>query len=411
MGESPANMAAPIYLDYNATTPVDPRVFEAMRPWLEAHYGNPSSGHALGRKAREAIEAARAEVAALIGARPDEIVFTAHATEANNLAILGTAEIRQGGLMYSAVEHPSVVRPMRHLASAGRPVTEIPVDAAGQIRPEDLAVPTGTALVSIMLANNEVGTIQPVGRVAQRVRDSGARLHVDAAQAVGKISVHVDALGCDLLTLAGHKFHAPKGIGALYVRNGTPISAIQFGANQENGLRPGTENVPYIVALGEAARLARAGLGEVGARMAALRDELHDRLASAIPGLNLNGHVSERLPNTLNVSFPGAAGWRILESAPAVAASTGSACHAGSHAGSSVLQAMGCDEGRAAGAVRLSVGRFTTAAEVAVAAEALIAAWRSALSPPAPSPPGGGVRGSPGEGAGLFQQARSTQVQ
>jgi cysteine desulfurase len=369
-------MTDPIYLDYNATTPVDPRVLAAMLPWLKAGYGNPSSDHPQGRRARDAVAAARAEVAALIGARPDEIVFTGCATEANNLAILG-AGTRPGRLLYSAVEHPSVAQPMRHLAQSGRAVAEIPVDATGRVDPGRLTLATDTVLVSVMLANNEVGTLQPVRAIADLAHGVGALMHVDAAQAVGKIAVDVDALGCDLLTLAGHKFYAPKGVGALYVRAGTPLRAIQFGAGHERGLRPGTENVPHIVALGEAARLARMELAAESARLTRLRDDLHRHLQAAIPGLRLNGHETERLPNTLNVSFPGVAGWQVLESAPTVAASTGSACHAGQHAISGVLAAMAFDAERAAGAVRLSVGRFTTAAEIAAAAEALVAAGRA----------------------------------
>lgn len=369
-------MSDPVYLDYNATTPVDPRVLDVMLPWLRQGHGNPSSDHVYGHRARDAVAAARAEVAALIGARAEEIVFTGCATEANNLAILGGARARNGGLLYSAVEHPSVARPMRHLAENGRVVVEIAVDAGGRVDVEKLEIARGTALVSVMLANNEVGALQPVRAVAERAHAAGALMHVDAAQAVGKLAVDVNELDCDLLSLAGHKFYAPKGVGALYVRAGTPLAAIQFGAGHERGLRPGTENVPHIVALGEAARLARRELAGESARLLELRDALHARLAAAIPAVLLNGPARERLPNTLNVSFPGVAGWDLLAAAPALAASTGSACHAGGHAVSGVLAAMGLDAERAAGAVRLSLGRFTTAAEVETAAEALIAAWR-----------------------------------
>jgi cysteine desulfurase len=373
-------MNAPIYLDYNATTPIDPRVVEAMLPLLRDHFGNPSSDHAYGRHAKAAVETSREQVAELIGAHPDEIVFTGCATEANNLALLGaTGALPAGGrrtLLYSAVEHPSVARPMGHLAAAGWRVAEIPVDAGGRVTPDEMEIDTDTALVSVMLANNEVGTIQPVRAIADLAHAAGALMHVDAAQAVGKIPVNVNALGCDLLTLAGHKFYAPKGVGALYVRAGTPIRPIQFGAGHERGLRPGTENVPHIVALGEAARLALAELETESARIRALRDELHRRLNTAIPGLLLNGHVAERLPNTLNVAFPGVAGWQLLAVASAVAASTGSACHAGEHAASGVLGAMGFSDGRAASAVRLSLGRFTSEADIERAAGALITAWR-----------------------------------
>lgn len=370
----------PIYLDYNATTPIDPRVVEAMLPWLRTGFGNPSSDHVYGRDAKAAVYHAREQVAALIGARPDEIVFTSCATEANNLAILGVARAMQGGsrrrLLYSAVEHPAVVQPMRHLDGAGWQAETIGVDANGRVDAAQVAIDADVALVSVMLANNEVGTLQPVAEITAQAHAAGALMHVDAAQAVGKIPVYVNALGCDLLTLAGHKFYAPKGVGALYVRAGTPIQSIQFGAGHEGGLRPGTENVPHIVAMGEAARLAREALRMEYARIRNLRDDLQRRLADAIPGLLLNGHVSERLPNTLNVSFPGIAGWQLLAAAPKLAASTGSACHAGQHAASGVLGAMGCSGERAAGAVRLSLGRFTTLSEIELTAAALITAWR-----------------------------------
>jgi cysteine desulfurase len=370
-----------VYLDYNATTPVDPRVVEAMLPWLRQGFGNPSSDHVYGRAAKAAVDDARKQVAALIGAQAQEIVFTAHATEANNLALQGVCRARASGsrrkLLHSAIEHPSVAQPMRYLAKAGWAVEEIPVDAGARIDAETLQIGGDVALVSVMLANNEVGTLQPIRPIAERTHAAGALLHVDAAQAVGKIEVNVDVLGCDLLTLAGHKFYAPKGIGALYVRSGTPIEPIQFGAGHERGLRPGTENVPHIVALGEAARLAHEEGAEEAARIRALRDELHRRLETAIPGLMLNGHVTERLPNTLNLSFPAVTGWDLLAQAQPLAASTGSACHAGNHAVSGVLAAMGFTSERAAGAVRLSLGRFTTEAEIQTAAQALIAAWNT----------------------------------
>ena len=373
-------MNAPVYLDFNATTPVDPRVLEDMLPWLKDGFGNPSSDHAYGRRAKAAVDTARRQVAELIGAQAGEIVFTACATEANNLAILGAASALEDGrrrrLLYSAVEHPAVAKPMRHLAEAGWRAEVIPVDGTGRVAPDALGIGDDTALVSVMLANNEVGTIQPIRALADAPHAAGALMHVDAAQAAGKIPVDVNALGADLLTLAGHKMYAPKGVGALYVRSGTPIRPIQFGADHEGGLRPGTENVPHLVALGEAARLAREALAAEAARIQALRDDLHRRLARAIPGLALNGHETECLPNTLNVSFPGVTGWRLLETATAVAASTGSACHAGQHAVSGVLGAMGLSGERAAGAVRLSLGRFSTESEIDGAADALIAAWR-----------------------------------
>jgi cysteine desulfurase len=376
-------MSDPVYLDYNATTPVDPRVVEAMLPYLRTHYGNPSSDHLYGQRAKAAVGGARAEVAALIGAAPEEIVFTGCATEANNLALLGAARATQPGgrtvLVTSSIEHPSVLNPLRQLAREGWSVTELPVDATGRVLLDHAAnvITPGVALVSVMLANNETGSLQAVRALADLAHAAGALMHVDAAQAVGKVGVDVHALGADLLTLAGHKFYAPKGVGALYVRTGVAIESIQYGASHEHGLRPGTENVPHIVALGEAARLVRSTLVQDAARMTSLRNRLHGLLGTAIPGLLLNGHPTERLPNTLNLSFPAVAGWQLLAAAPAVAASTGSACHAGDHAVSGVLAAMGLTREAASGAVRLSLGRFTTEAEIDRAAEALLGSWKS----------------------------------
>ena len=371
----------PIYLDYNATTPVDARVLDAMLPYLREHYGNPSSAHVYGRRAHEAVEAARQEVAALIQAAPQEIIFTGCATEANNLAILGCARAAAGSKRHAitgAVEHPSVLQPFMRLREEGWEVTVLPVDGAGRVSADDVAraLRPDTALVSVMHANNETGAVQPVAEIAALLKPHGVPLHSDAAQSAGKIPVAVDELGVDLLTLAGHKLYAPKGIGALYVRGGTPLLPIMAGAGHERGLRPGTESVALIVGLGRAARLARAGVDEESARLRTLRDELHGRFTAAIPGLALNGPSDARLPNTLNVSFPGVAGWQLLETAAGVAASTGSACHAEDGRGSPVLAAMGLSAERIAGAVRLSVGRPSDRLEIARAADDLIAAWR-----------------------------------
>ena len=371
-------MRKPVYLDYNATTPVAAEVLEAMLPYLVEHYGNPSSSHAYGGKAAQAVGAARASVAGLLGAAADEIVFTGSATEANNLALLGVARALAGAkrhLVLSAVEHPAVIEPALHLQSEGWELNVIPVDAYGRVDPAAVAAALrpDTALVSIMHANNEVGTIQPVTEIAAITRARGILLHTDAAQSAGKIELDVDALGVDLLTLAGHKFYAPKGVGALYVRTGTPIAPIQFGAGQERGLRPGTENVPQIVGLGAAARLACERLPAATQRLRGLRDALHARLRDGVPGLMLNGHPSERLPTTLNVSFPGISGRELLARVAArVAASVGSACHSDTDAVSGVLAAMGCDASRAAGAVRLSVGWMTTPEDIEAAATALM---------------------------------------
>ncbi|MEB8487395.1 cysteine desulfurase family protein, partial [Acidithiobacillus ferriphilus] len=319
--------------------------------------------------------------AALIGGRPEDMIFCGSATEANNLAIFGVARALRGErrhLVTSAVEHPSVMQPMRWLEAEGWQLTVLPVDGAGRVRMEAAAqaIRRDTALISVMLANNETGTMQPVSEIAALAHARGAFMHVDAAQGAGKIPINVHDLGADLLTLAGHKFYAPKGVGALYVREGTPILPIMAGADHERGLRPGTENVPHIVALGTAARLAQEGLAREAARLQQLRDALQERLVIAIPGLLLNGHPAERLPNTLNLSFPGVAGWQLLAATPEIAASTGSACHAGGHTVSDVLAAMSMPQEQALSAIRLSLGRFTTTAEIEEAANALINAWR-----------------------------------
>ena len=373
---------APICLDYNATTPVAPEVAAAMLPYLREHFGNPSSGHVYGQRTREAVARARAQVAALIGAAPSELVVTSCATEANNLAILGVARALRGRgrhLITSAIEHPAVARPMAHLADEGWDVSVLEVDGHGRVSPSELAAALrdDTVLVSIMHANNEVGTLQPIAELARIAHDRRALFHTDAAQSVGKVPVDVGAFGVDLLTIAGHKLYAPKGVGALLVRAGTPVAPIQFGAGHEGGLRPGTENVPHIVGLGAAAVLAQQHLPTIGDRLRRQRDALHARLDSEIPGLALNGDLDERLPNTLNLSFPGVSGRDLLARTPEIAASVGSACHEEADAVSGVLGAMGVSPERARGAVRLSLGAPTTDDEIARAADVLIAAWRT----------------------------------
>lgn len=374
-------MPLPVYLDYNATTPVDPRVVEAMLPYLREHFGNPSSSHIYGQYAHAAVVTAREQLAALIGARAEDMVFTGCATEANNLAIRGVARaLRQHGrhIITSAVEHPSVIAPCERLRQEGWDITVLPVDRYGRVDPAGVAAAlrAGTVLVSVMHANNEVGTVQPLTEISAITRPRGILLHADAAQSVGKIPISVDALGVDLLTLAGHKFYATKGVGALYMRAGTPLEPVLVGAGHEHGLRPGTENVPALVGLGAAARLAVQSLDEEHARIRSLCDRLHAALAHAIPGLTLNGHPELRLSNTLNLSFPNVSGRELLTRVQAdVAASVGSACHAGDAAVSGVLGAMGVTTEQAKGAVRLSLGRFTTELDIDRAAQALIAAW------------------------------------
>lgn len=380
-------MTEPIYLDHNATTPIAPEVLEAMLPWLREHHGNPSSSHACGRRAAQAVATARAQVAALIGAQPGEIVFTGCATEANNLALLGVASAIGSGkrhLVISSIEHPAVAAPAMALREQGWDVTVLPVDGSGQVSANALqqALRPDTALVSVMHANNEVGTLQPIAAIAGMTRAQGVLLHTDAAQSAAKLPLDVDALGVDLLTLAGHKFNAPKGVGALYVRAGTPIRSITYGADQEHGLRPGTENVALIVALGAAAALGRASLPAISTQLQILRDRLHAQLHVGVPGLRLNGHPDQRLPNTLHVSFSGVSGRSLLaEASDIVAASVGSACHSEQDAVSGVLAAMGFDAERARGAVRLSVGRATQVDDIDKAAVALTAAWSRLTGP------------------------------
>lgn len=364
-----------IYLDYNATTPVAPEVFRAMRPYLEAEFGNPSCDYPLGRRAREAVHQAREDVAALLGCTGPEIVFTSGATEANNTVLKGVAYHHgRGDIITCATEHPAVLAPCRYLDSRGFSVTILPVDGTGRVDPDAVrrALTPATILISVMHANNETGTLQPIREIAALAREAGVAFHTDAAQSVGKIPVDVEELQVDFLTLAGHKFYAPKGVGALYVRSGAAFTPLLHGASQEMGRRAGTENVPYMAALGAACRLARERLPGAAAQLKSLRDRLHAHLQAGVPDLVLNGPEVERLPNTLNVSFPGISGSELMAGLPDLAASLGSACHAGQEAISPVLAAMGVPVELARGAVRFSVGFPTTRAEVDQAAAWLL---------------------------------------
>jgi cysteine desulfurase len=381
-----APVSWPVYLDHNATTPIAPEVLDAMHPYLERDFGNPSSAHGYGAAAHEAVVRARCEVAALLGCEPESVVFTASGSEADNLAIKGVALARRGEgdhLITSAIEHPAVLAASRYLQHRlGYRVTVVPVDGCGVVDPESVrrAIEPGTVLVSVMHANNEVGTLQPVADLARVAHERGIAFHTDAAQSVGKVRVDVDELGIDLLTVTGHKMYAPKGIGALYVRPGTSLDPLIHGAGHEHGLRAGTENVPYIVGLGAACALAARRLTAGSDReVARLRDRLHTALRCAVPGLTLNGHPEQRLPNTVNVSFPRCDGEDLLARTPTVAAATGSACHSGRTEPSAVLTAMGLDAQRALGAVRLSLGYDTTTAEVDAAAAALVASTTTAV--------------------------------
>jgi cysteine desulfurase len=370
-----------VYLDYNATTPVLPEVVDAMLPYLRDHFGNPSSGHPFGRRAREAVESARADVAALLGCDAGEIVFTSGGTEANNLAIRGAAEARpeRRHVVTSVIEHPATEGACAWLQEHGWSVTRVGVDAGGCLAMSELHAAVGdeTALTTIMHANNETGVVQPIAAIAQAAHAVGSLVHCDAAQSAGKIAVRVAELGVDLLSLAGHKLYAPKGVGALFVRRGTPLSPFTRGAGHEGGLRPGTENVAGIVGLGVACRLASRDLVAEAARVEQLRDGLWERLRAAVAGIQLNGQLAPRLPNTLNVRFPNATGAAILAAASDVAASTGAACHDGQQRASGVVLAMGVPFAEALGSVRLTLGRHTTREDVDRAAESLTRAWHA----------------------------------
>ncbi|MBX5445777.1 cysteine desulfurase family protein [Sphaerobacter sp.] len=376
MGTDPRE--TPIYLDYNATTPVLPQVRDALLPFLDTHFGNPSSDHPYGRAAAKGVQRARQQVADLLGCAADEVVFTSGGSESDNWALIGRVWATgsdRAHVVTTIVEHPAVLNTCRFLERRGVAVTYLPVDGTGQVDPDDVrrALRPETVVVSVMHANNEVGTLQPIGEIAAICREAGVPLHTDAAQSVGKVATRVDDLGVDMLTIAGHKLYAPKGIGALYVRRGTALEPLIHGAGHEGGRRAGTENVPWMVALGAAAALAGATLEGEAARQRALRDRLHRLLEEKAGGVTLNGHPTARLPNTLNVRFAGIDGNALLAAVPEVAASTGSACHAGETEPSAVLLAMGIPPEEAVGAVRLSLGRLTTEDEVDRAAEALAA--------------------------------------
>jgi cysteine desulfurase len=360
-----------VYLDHNATTPLAPAVMEAMAAALAGTFGNPSSVHRVGQQAKAAMDEARAAVAELIGADASEIVFTSGGTEADNLALRGLAEASDGPrhLVVSAIEHEAVLNTARALARRGWQVTYLPVDRAGYVQPEVLeaAMTPDTALVSVMHANNETGTLQPIAALADIAHRHGARFHTDAVQTVGKVGVDVGALGVDLLTLSAHKFHGPKGAGALWIRRGTRLVPTLTGGRQERNRRAGTENVPAIVGLGAAARLAGAKLaaGE-GARLAALRDRLETGILERIPGTAVNGGPGPRVPNTTNVSFERVEAEALLIALDleGIAVSTGAACSSGSLEPSHVLRAMGLPPHRVQSALRFSLGATTTEAEI-----------------------------------------------
>ena len=357
-----------IYLDFNASTPVAPEVAEAMKPFLSEHFGNPSSHHWAGIPAKEAIEHARKQVGKLLQCHPNEIVFTSGGSESNNHAIKGVffaLKDKGNHIITTQIEHPAAIKPCRFLEKLGAEVTYVGVDQYGRVDPEDIkkTITSKTILITVMHANNEVGTIQPIEEISHIARELGVVFHTDAAQSVGKIATEVDDLGVHLLSVAGHKLYAPKGIGALYIRKGTPIEPLIHGAGHEAGRRAGTENVLLIVGLGKACEIAKKYLGDN--RIRSMRDRfwklLQDNFGEAVA---LNGHPLHRLPNTLNVSFVGKAGGEILSRLDGVAASTGAACHSGSVELSPVLKAMSIPPEIGMGAIRFSLGRTTTMEEV-----------------------------------------------
>ncbi len=372
-------MEKPVYLDYNATTPIDPEVAAEMLPYLQTHFGNPSSSYPIGRSNKEAVEKARAQVAQLINCEPEEIYFTSCATESNNLAIRGIAlasKDRGRHIITSAIEHPAVTGVCKYLSSLGWEITYLPVDRFGTVDPKDVenAIKKDTVLITIMHANNEVGTIQPIEEIGAIAKENKVIFHTDAAQSVGKLVVDVEKLGVDMLTIAGHKLYAPKGIGALYVRKGTLIENLMFGAGQEKGLRPGTENVIHTVGLGRACEVAMRDLKKNQRNMRFSRDRLLDGLVSQLGNqVHVNVNLENCLPNTLSVAFENISAHTLASFISRdVLISTGSACHSGETTISSALQAMNLDFRMAAATVRISTGKHTTEEEIDFAIETLV---------------------------------------
>ncbi len=372
-----------IYLDYNATTPIAPDVARAMSPFIYEHFGNPSSNHWYGMEPRDAVAHARRQVAGLIGSHPDRLFFMSCATEANNLAIIGSALAgsgRGGHIITSTVEHPAVLDCCRRCRDFGIETTELPVDRFGMVDPDDVkrAIRRDTFLITVMHANNEVGTIQPVPEIGKIAREAGILFHCDAAQSAGKIPVNIDELNVDMLTIAGHKLYAPKGIGALYVREGVSLVNLLHGGGQEAGLRPGTEHVIHAVGLGAACEIAADSLHDRTDHLRRTRDLLENRLLSGWTNVERNGHPVMRLPNTSNLSFPGLDAGIIMSEAFNVAVSAGAACKSDSTIISHVLKAMGVSSRSARGTLRFSTGAMTTINEIEKAADILLDAMQQA---------------------------------
>jgi len=363
-------MGKPIYLDYNATTPHDPEVIDAMRPFLEEEFGNPSSSHWYGTRPKKAVMEARSRVASLLNCEAEEIIFTSGGTESNNHAVKGVAlACRDKGnhIITSQIEHPAILEVCEYLEKTGYEVTYLPVDEHGMVRVSDVsdAITSKTILITIMHANNEVGTIQPIAEISELAKKHGILLHTDAAQSLGKISTDVGTLGVDLLSVAGHKLYAPKGVGALYIRSGLILTQFMHGAGQESGWRAGTENVLEIVGLGKACEVARRDLEKNMDHMQAMRNRLYDGIKTECHQVRLNGHPEKRLPNTLSISFHNFEANRILEKIGLeVVASAGAACHSDTIEISHVLKAMNVPLDWAKGTLRLTTGRHTTADDI-----------------------------------------------
>ena len=366
-----------IYLDHNATTPLAPEAAKAMMPYLREEFGNPSSGYPLGARAKEGVEGARQEVASLLGCQDREVLFTSGGTESNNMVLKGLIDFKAPEschIITSVIEHPAVLNPALYLMELGVKVTFVPVDSSCRVDPDAIhkAILPDTRLITIMLANNETGTLQPVREISKIANAHGIPVHTDAAQAIGKIKVDVDELGVDFLTVTGHKLYGPKGVGALYVRNGRDIVPLIHGAGQEGGKRAGTENVILAVGLGAAARIAETRLEQDYEKMARLRNRLQELLFEDIEGLLVNGHSEKRLPNTLFVAIPGLVGSEILAALPTLMASTGAACHDRTIKLSHVLSAMSIPPQTGMGALRLTLGRSNTVEQIEEAAELII---------------------------------------
>ena len=360
-----------VYLDNNATTPVDRRVYEAMSPYLFEKFGNPSTLYSIGAEARAAVEEARKKVADLVGAKPDEIVFTGCGSESDNMALKGVAfaHMERGKhIIVSSVEHHAVLNTAAYLEKIGFEVTYLPVDRYGMVDPDDLrqAIRTDTILVSVMLANNEIGTIQPIKELCLVSHERGVLFHTDAVQAAGKLRIDVEELGVDLLSLSAHKIYGPKGVGALYIRKGTKIYPLIHGGHQERGRRAGTENVAGIVGFGKAAEIALQEMEEEAVRIAGLRDRLEGGILERIEDVLINGHPEKRLPNTTNISFRYIEGEAIILklASHGIFASTGSACSSDTLEPSHVLMAIGLSPEVGHGSVRFSLGKFNTADDV-----------------------------------------------